>query len=187
MPKMAVIDTDFLNHLGELDNHDNAFDLIVRFFDALNYKVLIHPLVYKHEKKPGTNPLVERLFDEGIITVSEFFTALEKKPIYKDHYDLVTRQIYKEFTGKEFPVIDIFTEWKKEEDFGEVHSAAMCVILDYDYLLSDDNETVKHMGNTTKRITQKYINVYNRQQCCDFVRATGLMTRNELRPLAHVR
>jgi len=182
---MAVIDTDFLNHLGELNNHDNAFDLIVRFFNALNYKVFMHPLVYKHEKKPGKNPLVERLFDEGIITVSDFLDVVVNNPVEKKQYEFVVRQVYSYFSGSDFPEIDLFTQWKKNADFGEVHSAAMCILLDCDYLLSDDNKVIRHIGGITKRVAQKFINVYDRKHCCDIVKETGLMNRMELRILRH--
>jgi len=182
---MAVIDNDFLDHLGDLNNHDDAFDLIVKFFDALDYKVFIHPHVYKYEKKPGKNPLVERLFDEGVITVSDLFDVLACKPIEKTRYELVVKQVYKNFTGREFPKIDLFDKWQTGDDLGEVHSAAMCVILECDYLLSDDNKAVRYLGDITKKVAQKFIHVYNRQQCCDLVKKTGLMNRKELRLLGH--
>jgi hypothetical protein len=185
MPKIAVIDTDFLNHLSELNNHDNAFDLIVRFFDALNYKVLIHPLVHKHEKKPGANPLVKRLFAEGIVTVSDFLDAVVNDSIEKKQYEFVVRQVYRYFTGSDFPNIDLFTQWKKNDDFGEVHSAAMCVTLGCDYLLSDDKKVIRHIGGITKRVAQKFIHVYDRKQCCDIVKESGLMNHKELKLLKH--
>lgn len=185
MPKMAVIDNDFLDHLGELRNHDDAFDLIVKFFDALDYKVYIHPLVYKFEKKPGNNPLIERLFNEDVIIVSDFFDVLETKPTDKSRYELIVKQVYREFTGKTFPVNDLYNEWKRHDDLGEVYSAAMCVVLECDYLLSDDNKAIKYIGNITKRVAQKFINVYSRQQCCDLLKADGLMSRKELKLIGH--
>ena len=73
----------------------------------------------------------------------------------------------------------------EEYDLGEVYSAAMCVVLECDYLLSDDNKAIRHIGSITKRVAQRFINVYNRQQCCDLVKETGLMRRKELRLLGH--
>jgi len=61
----------------------------------------------------------------------------------------------------------------------------MCVVLECDYLLSDDNKAIRHIGSITKRVAQRFINVYNRQQCCDLVKETGLMKRKELRLLGH--
>ena len=186
MPKPAVIDNDFLSHLGDLNNHSNAFDIILKFFTELDYKVFMHPFVYKYEMHPDlNNPLVMKLFEEGVITVPDLSEVLNGKSGGKTYYELIVKKIYKEFTGKAFPSIKVCDEWKSRVSLGEAHSAAMCVFMDCNYLLSDDNDAVRYLGKVTKRATQKFIHVYNRQDCCDFLRKSGKMSRKELKLIGH--
>ena len=50
MPKLAAIDNDFLSHLMNIKDHEDVYELIVRFFSALDLKVIMHPLLRLHEK-----------------------------------------------------------------------------------------------------------------------------------------
>jgi len=185
MPKIAVIDNDFLNHLTELKNREDAFELINQFFTALDYRVVMHPLVYLHEKNPNPNPIMERLFQDGVISVMELSEIWAGKPGGQSYYETMVKQIYNTFTGKSYPCKSVCTEWKKQNSLGEVHSASMCIFIDCEYLLSDDNHAVQYLGDATKRATQKSILVYNRQQCCDSLKTIGALNHRALNAISH--
>ena len=76
MPDYAAIDNDFLNHLVDMKDMGDAYDLILRFFHGLDFTVVMHPLIRKNEKNPNNNTLEDKLFSEGVITVPELSDAL---------------------------------------------------------------------------------------------------------------
>ncbi|MCL2627855.1 MAG: hypothetical protein FWD44_04060 [Oscillospiraceae bacterium] len=185
MKKMAVIDNDFLNHLVELNNRKDAFELIETFFGALEYKVVMHPLVFKYEKSPISNNLMEKLFNEQLICVPELSEIWTNLPTGQIYYNAMVKQIYYEFTGNPYPCSDVCGDWKKQESLGEIHSAAMCASLNYDVFLSDDNAAVRYLSKAVETAAQKTLIVYNRQQCCDILKEAGLLNHKILNIISH--
>ena len=185
MPKTAVIDNDFLNNLIDLRNHNDAYDIIVQFFAALDYKIVMHPLVFKHEKNPIYYPLMDRLFNEKVITVPELSELWSNISGGKTFYELMVKKVYSEFTGKQYPCHDVCGDWKKQDSLGEVHSVVMCIYMDCECFLSDDGEAVKYLGNATESATQKAVLIYDRQKCCDILKASGALNHNVLNIIGH--
>ena len=118
---IAAIDTDFLNNLANTRDNDDIIDLIARFFKALNVEVIMHPLVYEHEKSPVPNLIIEELINEGIIVIPTLSEIFEGKPGGKQYYELMVMQMYRDFTGQKYPVDDVCGKWKKQCNLGEIH------------------------------------------------------------------
>jgi len=187
MPKRAAIDTDFLNHLAGIRDIDDVYALIVRFFCAMDVKVIMHPLVYKHEKSPTSNPIIDKLFTEGIITVPTMQDILEAKPGGRLMYEGMVTQVYGDYTGKKYPLSDVCSGWQKGCSLGEVHSVVMCVFLDCEYLFSDDMDAVRHLCKIMKMQTQTSVDVLNRKMCGEKIKGSDIITGKERRLLSYER
>ncbi|MCL2046331.1 MAG: hypothetical protein FWG88_08095 [Oscillospiraceae bacterium] len=186
MPKTVAIDTDFLNHLIDIKNHSNVYELIVRFFKELDFIIYMHPLVFMHEKSPISNIIFDKLFDENIILVPDMNDILSAKTGGKLMYENMVTQIYSAFVGKQYPDEDVFNTWRRGMNLGEVHTAALCVFFDFEYLLSDDNDVVKHLSDIIKRETQATVNILNREMCGEIIKDSDSFSRRERRLLTHI-
>ena len=185
MQEFAAIDSDFLSHLVDINDTGDAYDLIVRFFGELDFTVVMHPLVRKYEINPNKSTLEDKLFSEGVITVPELADIWSNKPGGKRFYEIMVKEMYTRFTGQQYPCTDVCSEWKKQDDLGEIHTAAMCVFMGYGYLLSDDKSVVKKLGGVISRVTQASVQILNRDLCCDILKSRGLMKSNERNRLCH--
>jgi len=138
-----------------------------------------------NEQNPNSNPICERLFDEGIIQTPEMSDVWKNIPDGQVYYEMLVKSIYRGFTGDEYPYKSVLSGWKKQDDFGEVHSAAMYLCMNCDYLLSDDMNVVRHLSSTALRAVQKHINVLNRDKCYEKLVGKGLISRKILNALCH--
>ena len=187
MPKRAAIDTDFLTHLAGIRNIDDVYALIVRFFIAMDVEVIMHPLVYEHEKSPTANPIIDKLFAEGIILVPALQDILDAKPGGRLMYEGMVMQMYGDYTGKKYPLSDVCSGWQKGCSLGEVHSAVMCVFLGCEYLFSDDMGAVRHMSRIIKVQTQTSVETLSRKMCGEMIKGSDIISGKERRLLSYER
>ena len=187
MPKRAAIDTDYLSHLTAIRDYNDVFELIVRFFTALDVEVLMHPLVGEFEKSPTPNPVLDKLFSEGIITLPAMTDILCAKPGGKLLYEGMVSQIYGDFTGIRYPLGNMYSNWPKRQSFGEVHTATMCVLLDCKYLFSDDTGAVRHLSRIIKSQTQATVEILNRKMSVERLVDSALISRKERRLISYER
>ena len=181
MPKRAAIDTDYLSHLTAIRDYNDVFELIVRFFAELDVEVLMHPLVDEFEKSPTPNLVLDKLLSEGIITLPTMTDILRAKPGGNLLYEGMVAQIYGDFTGKRYPMSNMYSNWPRGQSLGEVHTAAMCVLLDCKYLFSDDTDAVRFLSRIIKSQTQATVEILNRKMSVERLIGSALISRRERR------
>lgn len=96
----------------------------------------------------------------------------------------------KDFTGEEYPCPDVINGWVSQRSLGEVHTVVMCALLSYDCFLSDDRDAAKYLQGIVDRRLSWKVNIYNRQNRCEYIRTLppelrSNLSRNELRMLSH--
>jgi hypothetical protein len=192
---MCVIDTDFLQRLSEIHGSTDPFDLICRFFNALDVKPYLHGLVYQHEVAHATNPLIQRLLNNHIVEQVDIQTVLSTLPGGEQHYQMMVKDLYRSFTGQPYPTLDVLTNWKAGCSIGEVHTASLCAFLDNEndniWFLSEDLQVFRILGNLTLYPPFTPVVVMNRSMCCDHIRLNPNplypIHRKELKYIAHNR
>ena len=139
----ACVDTDFLIHVAE--TKCAAIDLLKYLaiaFEKLGLCGVMHPLIYEKEL-PQDMPIIQQVFEDQIIQVVDLDSlfSVEDGESKKAYYSLLVPELFKRLTGQNFPVEDIFNEWKRKCSFGEVHSIALCLVLGCRLFLSDDSDS----------------------------------------------
>lgn len=194
MCKEAVIDNDFIEHLLQTDwpDEDGGIASLVKdFFQDLQLKPIMHELVYEYELMDVSTPQEIKdtagdFFDTGVV-VKKDICAFLPDCTAKRYYEKVFREIYHDFKG-DVPIGDILGEWKRKCSLGEVHSTTMCVILECDVFLSDDDDSCK-LQRIVKEKFSFDIQVQNRRAACDAIRKRGektLLNKKKRRALAHL-
>lgn len=139
----ACVDTDFLIHVAE--TKCAAIDLLKYLaiaFEKLGLCGVMHPLIYEKEL-PQDMPIIQQVFEDQIIQVVDLDSlfSVEDGESKKAYYSLLVPELFKRLTGQNFPVEDIFNEWKRKCSFGEVHSIALCLVFGCRLFLSDDSDS----------------------------------------------
>ena len=139
----ACVDTDFLIHVAE--TKCAAIDLLKYLaiaFEKLGLCGVMHPLIYEKEL-PQDMPIIQQVFEDQIIQVVDLDSlfSVEDGESKKAYYSLLVPELFKRLTGQNFPVEDIFNEWKRNCSFGEVHSIALCLVFGCCLFLSDDSDS----------------------------------------------
>lgn len=110
----ACVDTDFLIHVAE--TKCAAIDLLKYLaiaFEKLGLCGVMHPLIYEKEL-PQDMPIIQQVFEDQIIQVVDLDSlfSVEDGESKKAYYSLLVPELFKRLTGQNFPVEDIFNEWK---------------------------------------------------------------------------
>ena len=188
----VAIDTYFLDHLVTIQRHENIYDLICRFFQALGVSPNMHPLVYEKEIAFKQNAVSKKLFDNNLVCVPTFQEIWQGNAGGKRYYELMVAQIYNDFMGTAYPCADICADWKAQMSLGEVHTVVMCAFLLWDCFLSDDGDAQKNLSGILNNRMTHPINIYSRGNRCDSLKGKvpedrcGL-TSKELKLLGHTR
>lgn len=186
----VAIDNDFLNHLLGIKNHTDLEQLIKRFFAALQVRVSMHRMVYDHEAIVINNPLRDILVADSTIAIVELESIWNGIPSKKTYYEMIIKEIYKDFTGIEYPCRNVFEDWKAHCSLGEVHTVVMCALLTWDCFLSDDKEAASKLQAIAIRKLNWTVNIYSREKCCAYLKELSIEERqglnsNELKKLSH--
>ena len=192
MPERAAIDNDFLNHLLGIKTEPDLVNLIKRFFRALQVSVFMHPLVFDHEASIINNKTRNELLADNTITVMPLENIWENTPGGREYYSMMVKGIYRDFTGKDYPCEDMFGQWLAMQSLGEVHTVVACAFVLCECFLSDDRGAADLLQGIVLRRLNRPINIYNRQNRCDYLRTLDISEReglnsNELKKLAHSR
>ena len=104
----------------------------------------------------------------------------------------MVKTIYKDFTGIQYPFVNVFDGWKAQLSLGEVHTVVMCAFLFWDCLLSDDNDAAKKLQRIVQNRLNWEVKIFSRKKCCDSLKNKGPsdrqgLTSNELSKLSHSR
>lgn len=130
----VIIDTDFLNHIVRTPNGETVMKKIIDYFD---YKLLMHPFVYKREIK-NIHSDTERFVKNyvKVLKYSDFIKSEEDDYMY--NFDFVI--LFKEMNSREisFGNQNYRTYHKSNENLGEIHSVLLSRALNIPVLLSDD-------------------------------------------------
>ena len=189
MTRPVSIDYDFLNHLVEIKNHKDPYNLILLFFKALEVAPEMHPLVHEREARPYMGKLALCLFDSGIISVPELSAIWRSQPGGQRYYEIMVRKVYKDFMGEEYPCPRVCIDWKTQSSLGEVHTVVMCAFLKQDCFLSDDKRAARDLGKIVRKILMEPVNILNRVDCCNYLkqekRGQHNLTGVELNQLGH--
>jgi len=137
--QVVAIDTDFLLHLTEMKDCDQV-ELSCRFFDALNFSPVISEFLHANELEP-LSKIVELFLKSKVLQVHYFVSGLN--PGEKIYYENLVKDFYFRLNGVEYPFSTVFSEWRRGCNFGEVHSVAMCMLLQISVFLSDDSDSKK--------------------------------------------
>lgn len=192
MLEKVAIDTDFLDHLVTIQRHEDVYDLICRFFQALGVAPNMHPLVFENEIAVKDNQISKKLFENHIVCVPTFQEICQGIAGGKRYYEQMLAQIYYDFMGTDYPCADICTDWKAQKSLGEVHTVVMCAFLLWDCFLSDDGVAQKNLSGILYNRMTHPINIYSRGNRCDSLKGKvpvdrcGL-TSKELKLLGHTR
>lgn len=189
MAARTAIDCDFLGHLTDIQRYPDVCDLITRFFSALDIEPVVHPFVYDREMTPALNQAGRDLFQKEVIRRVEPAELWEGSDDQRNYYETMVKQLYKDFTGREYPC-EMYTQWRAKQSLGEVHTAVMCAFLECGYFCSDDKEA----GETLSRLLQNRmafpVEILNRDACCESLKGKtpeercGL-TGDDLKKLSH--
>lgn len=141
--KCACVDTDFLIHVSETKcAPGETLKYLAIAFQKFERFGIAHPLVYKNEM-PKDRAVIAEIFKAGVIQIvqwGDIFDGDEGKE-RKQYYEYLVPQIFRKLTGLDFPVRDIFNDWKRQCSLGEVHSISLCLICGCDLFLSDDSDS----------------------------------------------
>lgn len=185
MPRPAAIDNDFLGHLADTRGQEaEVCGMIRRFFQGLDYAPELHELICRHET-PRDHPVILRLLREKVVEIRPLRDILTSRPGGGRYYEMLVRNLYKEMKGADYPC-DVFEEWIRHQSLGEVHCVAMCFLLNYICVLSDDGDA-KDLRQIMSDKTARDVPIYSRADCRERLRAApgcGL-TSNELKRLCH--
>lgn len=192
MPEQVAIDNDFLGHLTKIKRHPNVYDLICRFFQALDVSVWMHPLVYDNEAKDCLNETGKKLFAANVVRPQIFSDVWGRKPGGQQYYEMMVQQIYQDFMGVPYPCANVCSDWRRGKSLGEVHTVVMCAFLSWNCFLSDDGDTGKELGGILQERMTHPINIYNRKNRCDHLKGKEAkercgLTSSELNVLGHTR
>lgn len=141
--KCACVDTDFLVHVSE--TKCTAKDILAYLaiaFQKFERTGIVHPLVYENEM-PKDHVIVAEIFKADIIQIVQWADIFDgdDREARKQYYEYLVPQIFRKLTGLDFPVRDIFNDWKRQCNLGEVHSISLCLICGCDLFLSDDSDS----------------------------------------------
>lgn len=175
----AAIDNDFLQHLLEIKKSTDLIGLIKRFFSALGVSVSMHPLVYKHEASVISNKNREKLFDEETISVVPL-DRLWNEDGGREYYFIMVKDLYKRFTGKEYPCQEDENSWKARESLGEVHTVVMCKMMSYHCFLSDDRDAISILQRIINQRWSHPITIHNRKDRCEYLKTKPKEERENL-------
>lgn len=186
----VAIDNDFLNHLLGIKNHTDLEHLIKRFFVALQVRVSMHRMVYDHEAIVLKNSLRDSLIADSTISIVELDSIWNGISSKKKYYEIIVKEIYKDFTGIEYPCNNFFNDWKAQSSLGEVHTVVMCALLTWDCFLSDDKQAASKLQVIASRKLNWPVNIYSRANCCAYLKDLSLEERqglnsNDLKKLSH--
>lgn len=87
--KLAVIDSDFFQHLAERDPKGEKIRFV---FDAMEYQPVFHSFVYRDELF-NSCITAQKLVDEAYIQVIDYDKYLTTK-LHKLQYDMEFRQLF---------------------------------------------------------------------------------------------
>ena len=188
----VAIDNDFLVHLLDIKKHPDLEQLIKRFFAALQVQVSMHPMVYQYETAILKNPLCAKLLADSTISIVQLDAIWAGKPGGKRYYSMMVQEIYKDFTGKKYPLPDVLGNWKAQCSLGEVHTVVMCAFLLWDCFLSDDNEAASKLQVIVQNKLNWEVNIFSRKNRCESLKIVDPsqrqgLTSSELKKLAHSR
>lgn len=182
----AALDTDFLVNISQIKREEESrIKIIDTFFKNLKIDAVMHPLVYKHEI-PKDNITIAYLFEHDIVGCPEMKDILGDGEDGKIYYQKTIEELYVKLTGiHKLPVGNVFTEWKRKESLGEIHSTVMCLMCDCGIFLSDDKDS-KKLQRIIEQAMLPPIKIYTRAQACDELKKNGTeLTRVDLRALSH--
>lgn len=175
----AAIDNDFLQHLLNIKKCNDVIDLIYRFFDSLQKSVVMNPFVHKHEALIAQNEKLSLLFEREIISLIPFDEIKDDEGTFAFYFTLV-KQLYRDFTGSEYPCAENEDSWLCGKSFGEVHTVAMCSMLLIPCFLSDDKEAKQLQTLINERYLSQ-IEIHNRQECCEMLKGLEATQRKGLK------
>ena len=141
--KCACVDTDFLIHVSETKcTPEETLKYLVIAFQKFERIGIAHPLVYENEM-PKDHAVVAEIFRAGIIQIIQWGDIFggDEGEERKQYYEYLVPQIFRKLTGLDFPVRDIFNDWKRQCSLGEVHSISLCLVCECDLFLSDDSDS----------------------------------------------
>ena len=194
MTHQALIDTDFMQHLAAIRQHQDVPGLIDRFFKALDVKPYMHPLIYQRELSIMTNAVIRDVFGRSIVTTPSLESVLDT-PAKKILYDMMVRDLYRIHNRAKFPLNDTFRDWQAGLSLGEIHSATLCAFLNSSsgeiWFLSDDGGAYTTITAYSSSSPYRPIRVLSRHSCCEYLRGHGQnnlqddqkLTRKELRQI----
>lgn len=181
----VAIDNDFVMHLSEIDWEQEYLEKTIKtFFEELKITPVMHELVYDFELVSGAETEYKTIslvfFNHGLMK-KKLFAEYLTTPIKEKYYEMILKEIYRDFKG-EFPpsIKDVFKDWKSHASLGETHSVTMCFMTQMDIFLSDDNDSkkLKNILETKKQFT---LNVYNREAACTRLKEMGTTLNKDLR------
>ena len=189
MSGRAAIDNDFLNHLLDIKNSTDLSELIRKFFKALHVSVFMHQFVYEREAIIVENSTREALVLDNTIEIIQVADTWKNIPGGKEYYSMMVQEIYKSFTGKEYPCA-MFNDWRAGYSLGEVHTVVACAFIMCDCFLSDDRGAATYLQGIVQRKLNHPIHIYNRQNRCEFIRSLAPaeregLTSHELKMISH--
>ncbi len=170
---VALIDNDFIQQLAGLNYEDEKWlKMLSAMFVGLGCKAGIHELVYDNEMMDDGAPArakgrIHFLCDNQVVEIMPL-DEIKNNILKKKYYEMVFKEIYKEFHGDVIE-IDIFNDWKKKCSLGEIHSLTMCASEGYGIFLSDDHGSKKIAEVINARFVhgEKAIKVYDRKEAVD--------------------
>ncbi len=186
--KTAIVDNDFTNHLVECRLPDQKLvDALNTMFSGLGLSAVMHPLVYEKELLKD-KPRVNLLFNQKVFSKTEFSDIFQGSAARKTYYIQMVRNFYHTLMGEDFPAEGdkVLTYWVRQQNLGEIHSFATCLLCDCGIFLSDDDDS-KKLHRSLDRITISKVEVYSRQEFMKKFQAESELTlpRKERQALTH--
>jgi len=180
----VAVDTDFILHLAEMKNCD-PISLARRFFEALRFSPVLNETLFVHELEP-LSATVQLFFEQEIIHVLYFIGDLtNEKRVY---FERVVRDIYYRLKGDQYPLSSVFSGWEKKSSFGEIHSVAMCILMQLHIFLSDDKDSKiieRIVRNSMGRNSS--VTVLTRADAVGIIPEDSSLSRAEKRKIGHQR
>ena len=186
--RSAVVDTDFLNHIAEINrSKEDIVRIVNTIFVAISYSAVIHPLVYEHEIIKGIEKL-DILFTQEVIKRPTFEDVFLGDRGKQDYYAYLVPELYKKLTGEILDTgkQDVFTYWKRGMSLGEIHSVTMCLICECSVFLSDDSDS-KKLKQIVEESVSGHINLYCRKELISAFdeQLRQVLTKDERRAFKH--
>lgn len=185
MKRIALIDNDVVQHLGEARNKTQTEkeDIVRKAFEALGIVGQMHELVYKNEFQDRNN--TQQFFDHGIFSVLTMESIFDGNDAKKTYYCQLIPELYKIMSGTDLGLTDVLTQWKKYCSFGEVHCLAACLVGKYGIFVSDDHGS-KNLNRLIETQYKRRIAVYNREDLYQKLKP-GTLNKSERKAFTHVR